>query len=262
MAPDSSNRFPTGREDMIDAVRTAGVCCRSNTHLMSDRKTTIAPSLNASPLLAVDMVIFSVIGGTLKVLLIRIGSGPYDGKWALPGGLVRMDESLDQAAERVLSEKAGVDDIYLEQLYTFGGVDRDIRGRSISVAYFALVNSDRCLPATIEYYSDIAWYDTARLPKTAFDHTKIVSAGIERLRSKLGYSNIAYGLLPKEFTLTELQTAYEIILGHELDKRNFRKKIQDIGLVKESGKVRKSGQSRPARLYSFTERKPRLVDVL
>jgi 8-oxo-dGTP diphosphatase len=198
----------------------------------------------------------------LKVLLVRIGSGPYEGKWALPGGLVLADESLDTAAERVLSEKAGVDDIYIEQLYTFGSVDRDVRGRSVSIAYFALVNSDRCLPATIEYYSDIAWYDTATLPKLAFDHAKVVEVGIERLRNKLGYSNIAYGLLPREFTLTELQTAYEIILGHELDKRNFRKKIQDIDLVKETGKIRKSGQSRPARLYSFTDRKPKIVDVL
>lgn len=225
-------------------------------------KKTDMPQYFQSILIAVDTAIFSVIDGALRVLLIRIGSGPYKGKWALPGGLVRPEESLDQAAERVLSEKAGVDDIYLEQLYAFGGVDRDVRGRSVSVAYFALVNSDRCLPATIEYYSDIAWYDTAKLPKLAFDHTKIVSVGIDRLRNKLGYSNIAYGLLPKEFTLTELQTAYEIILGHELDKRNFRKKILDIDLVKETGKIRKSGQSRPARLYSFSERKPKIVDVL
>jgi 8-oxo-dGTP diphosphatase len=226
------------------------------------KKTSVSPHGNPSIRLAVDTAIFSVIGGRLKVLLVRIGSGSYEGKWALPGGLVRVDESLDMAAERVLSEKAGVDDIYLEQLYTFGAVDRDVRGRSVSTAYFALVNSDRCLPAVIEYYSDIAWYDAERLPKMAFDHLKIVSAGIDRLRNKLGYSNIAYGLLPKEFTMTELQVAYEIILGHELDKRNFRKKIQDIELVRETGNIRKSGQSRPARLYSFSERKPRIVDVL
>ncbi|MEI6649966.1 MAG: NUDIX domain-containing protein [Candidatus Moraniibacteriota bacterium] len=225
-------------------------------------KKNVTPPLGQSILIAVDTAIFSVIDGALRVLLIRIGSGPYEGKWALPGGLVRMDESLDQAAERILSEKAGVDDIYLEQLFTFGGVDRDVRGRSVSTAYFALVNSDRCLPSTIEYYSDIAWHDTAHLPKMAFDHAKIVSVGVDRLRSKIGYSNIAYGLLPKEFTLTELQTVYEIILGHELDKRNFRKKILDIELVKETGKVRQSGQSRPARLYSFTARKPKTVEVL
>lgn len=229
---------------------------------MAERKKDPMPIPGPSPLLAVDAAVFSVIDGTLKVLLIRIGSGPYEGKWALPGGLVRFDESLDQAAERVLSEKAGVDDIYLEQLYTFGGVDRDIRGRSVSVAYFALVNSDRCLPAAIEYYSDIAWHDAGRLPKLAFDHAKIITRGVERLRSKLGYSNIAYGLLPKEFTLTELQSTYESILGHGLDKRNFRKKIQDIGLVKETGKIRKAGPSRPARLYAFTDRKPKMVDVL
>ena len=226
------------------------------------KQSVMSGQKGSSIRLAVDTAIFSVVDGMLKVLLVRIGSGPYEGKWALPGGLVVADESLDTAAERVLSEKAGVDDIYIEQLYTFGSVDRDVRGRSVSIAYFALVNSDRCLPATIEYYSDIAWYDTATLPKLAFDHAKVVEVGIERLRNKLGYSNIAYGLLPREFTLTELQTAYEIILGHELDKRNFRKKIQDIDLVKETGKIRKSGQSRPARLYSFTDRKPKIVDVL
>ncbi|NTW75677.1 MAG: NUDIX hydrolase [Candidatus Moranbacteria bacterium] len=211
---------------------------------------------------AVDTAIFSVIGGSLKVLLIRIGNGPYEGKWALPGGLVGMDESPEQAAERILSEKAGVDGIYLEQLGAFGDLDRDQRGRSVSVAYFALVNGEEHLPKTIEYYSDIAWKDVSRLPKLAFDHAKIIRVAEERLRSKLGYSNIAYGLMPKEFTLTELQSTYESILGHELDKRNFRKKIQDIGLVKETGKIRRAGPSRPARLYAFTDRKPKMVDVL
>lgn len=215
-----------------------------------------------APLVAVDAVIFSILEKSLKVLLVRIGSGPYEGKWALPGGLVKTDESLEEAAERVLSEKAGVHDLYLEQLYAFGDVDRDSRGRSVSVAYFALVNKENHLAKDVEYYSGIEWFDVSKLPEMAFDHAKIIQAGLDRLRNKLGYSNIAYGLLPKEFTLTELQTVYEIILGRALDKRNFRKKLLEIKLVHETGNVRRMEQSRPARLYSFTHHKLEIVDVL
>jgi 8-oxo-dGTP diphosphatase len=211
---------------------------------------------------AVDAVIFSVIDGALRVLLIQIKGGRYDGKWAVPGGLVSPTESLDEAADRVLSEKAGVDGVYLEQLYTFGDTSRDVRGRSVSVAYFALVDGEDFFPKTNEYYADIAWKRVDRLPEMAFDHRAIVSYAHERLIAKLGYSNIGYALLPREFTLSELQSVYESILGKTLDKRNFRKKIQEIGLVKETGNVRRLGATRPARLYSFSERKPRIVDVL
>lgn len=215
-----------------------------------------------SPAVAVDTLIFSVIRGKLRVLLIQIATGPYAKKWALPGGLVMMNESLEEAAERVLSEKAGVDGIYLEQLAAFGDPERDMRGRSIAVAYTALVNSEECAPKTNEYYSDIAWYDADHLPLLAFDHREIIAYGRHRLESKLGYSNIAYALLPREFTLSELQAVYETILGRTIDKRNFRKKISDIKLVRETGKVRRDGPSRPAKLYAFTDRKLKIVDVL
>ena len=215
-----------------------------------------------SPLVAVDVVIFSVIKGKLKVLLIEIGSGPYQKKWALPGGLISLDESLNEAAERVLADKAGVTGVYLEQLATFGNPKRDSRRRSISVAYFALVNSEEFSPRTIEYYSDIAWKNVAQLPTLAFDHQVIISAAKERLKNKLGYSNIAYALLPKIFTLSELQSVYEIILNHPLDKRNFRKKIQEVQLIKETGTVRRDGPSRPAKLYTFIDRKPKIVDIV
>lgn len=216
----------------------------------------------ASLMVAVDTLIFSVIDGRLKVLLIQIASGPYKGKWALPGGLISADESLEEAAERVLAEKAGVDGVYLEQLATFGDPQRDIRKRSVSIVYFALVNSDEFRPKTTEYYADIAWHVITRLPAMAFDHKDMIRIGKERLVNKLGYSNIAYALLPREFTLSELQNIYEAILGRPLDKRNFRKKIQEIRLVKESGKVRHSGASRPAKLYSFSERSLKIVDIL
>lgn len=219
------------------------------------------PSRQA-PLVAVDLLIFSIVKNRLKVLLVKIGSGPYKGEWALPGGLVHPKESLEEAAERVLLEKAGVDGIYLEQLYTFGAVDRDKRDRSVSVAYFALVNTDICHPKVTEYTTAIEWHEVGRLPALAFDHREMVRLGHERLQNKLGYTNIAYGLLPKEFTLSELQIVYEVILGRPLDKRNFRKKIQLLGLVKGSGKKRHQGVSRPAQLFAFAERKPRVVEVL
>ena len=171
-------------------------------------------------------------------------------------------EAARALAERVLSEKAGVDGIYLEQLAAFGDPERDMRVRSVAVAYTALVNSDEFAPKTNEYYSDIAWHDADHLPPLAFDHREIIAYGRRRLESKLGYSNIAYALLPKEFTLSELQSVYEVILGRAIDKRNFRKKISDIKLVRETGKVRRDGPSRPAKLYAFSDRKLKIVDVL
>lgn len=233
--------------------------CHNHTFMPAQKTDSPTPK---TPLVAVDVLIFTVVRGQLKALFIEIGSGPYRGEWALPGGLVRLDESLDEAAERVLLEKAGVDGIYLEQLYTFGAVSRDKRGRSISVAYFALVNTDTCQPKVTEYATDIRWYSVKSLPTLAFDHREVATVGRERLQSKLGYTNIAYGLLPKEFTLSELQEVYEAILGRALDKRNFRKKIQALGIVKGSGKKRQQGVSRPAQLFMFSERKPRTVDIL
>lgn len=215
-----------------------------------------------APFVAVDVLVFTVLRGRLQVLLIEIGGGPYADQWALPGGLVRIEESIDEAAERVLLEKAGVDGIYLEQLYTFGAPKRDKRGRSVSVSYFALVNTDACHPKVTEYATAIEWHPVEKLPVLAFDHREMIALGRERLQNKLGYTNIAYGLLPKEFTLSELQSVYESILGRDLDKRNFRKKIQALGIVKGSGKKRQQGVSRPAQLFVFAERKPRTVDIL
>lgn len=214
------------------------------------------------PAVAVDALIFSVINNDLKVLLIKIKSGPYKDKWALPGGIVGINESLEKAATRILSEKAGVDEIYLEQLATFGNPKRDSRGHIVSVAYFALVNSNIFYPKTPEYYADIDWKSVNKLPVMAFDHKEIAQYGKERLINKLAYSNIAYALLPKEFTMTELQNIYEAVMGKKLDKRNFRKKFLEIKLIKETNKERMVGASRPAKLYTFSERKPKLVDIL
>lgn len=206
------------------------------------------------PALAVDALIFAINDGRLDVLLIKISQGPYKNKWALPGGLVQLDENLDQAAEKVLAKKAGLKGVYLEQLYSFSEPKRDVRGRIVSVAYFALVDSTKFQPKTTEYYSAIGWHNARRLPQLAFDHKKIIEFGIERLRGKIEYSNIAYALLPKEFTLSEMQAVYEIILGEKLDKRNFRKKMKSLNVIEPAQKTRAGLKSRPAELYRFKKR--------
>ncbi len=206
------------------------------------------------PALAVDTMIFAIRKGELCVLLIQIGQGPYQGKWALPGGIVQIDETLDQAAQNVLAKKAGIKGIHMEQLYTFSRIDRDVRVRVVSVAYFALVDSDGFSVETMEYYSAIEWKVVKKIPRMAFDHAEMIQYGVERLRSKIEYSNIVYGLLPKEFTLTEMQDVYEAIIGHAIDKRNFRKKIISLNILAETEKERTGLKNRPAKLYRFKKR--------
>lgn len=218
------------------------------------------PSENILPLqenfirVAVDTLIFTIKENQLHVLLVQINQGPYNNQWALPGGLVKIDETLDQAAKRILEQRGGIEGIYLEQLYSFGDIDRDVRGRSISVAYFSLVHSDVFHPTATEYYADSGWKPIDALPPMAFDHKKIIEYGVARLRNKIEYSNIAYGLLPKEFTLTDLQKVYEAILGESLDKRNFRKRVLMISLVEPTRKTKVGMKNRPAQLYRFKKR--------
>lgn len=204
---------------------------------------------------AVDAVLFTIEHEELKVLLIKVTNGPYEGKWALPGGLVQLNESLDDAAKRVLFQKTNIGDIHLEQLYSFGDINRDVRGRVISVSYFALVNNKNNFKLkTTAYYSEIAWWSVKKISEMAFDHKEIIKLAYERLKSKLEYTNIVYSLLPKEFTLTDLQKTYEIILGQKIDKRNFRKRMTALKLVKNTGKVLKGEAHRPAELYQFSKR--------
>ncbi|MFA5986591.1 MAG: NUDIX domain-containing protein [Parcubacteria group bacterium] len=206
------------------------------------------------PALAVDTMIFAIRQRKLCVLLIQIGTGAYKDQWALPGGIVQIDETLDQAAQNVLAKKAGIKGLHLEQLYTFSDVHRDVRGRIVSTAYFALVDSDKFAVETMDYYIAIEWHDVDKLPKMAFDHKEMICYGAERLRAKIEYSNIVYGLLPKEFTLTEMQDVYEAIIGHVIDKRNFRKKILSLHILTETAKERSGAKNRPARLYRFKKR--------
>jgi 8-oxo-dGTP diphosphatase len=212
------------------------------------------PAESACPIVTVDLVIFTIVEDTLKVLLIRRGVAPEKGRWALPGGLVGLEESLDEAAARELKEGVGVTDLYLEQLYTFGELRRDPRGRVISVAYFALIDAERQqIHATSESH-DAAWhpvFDTTLRDRLAFDHPQILTYAIWRLRNKIEWTTVGYELLPAKFTLSELQRVYEIILQRPVDKRNFRKRILGQGQIRELNETRSIGAHRPARLYSF-----------
>ena len=211
------------------------------------------PQLADRPAITVDLVIFSVHAHDLNVLLVRRLEGPFRGRWALPGGFAQASESLDDAARRQLQEDTDVHDVYLEQLYTFGAPRRDPRGRVISVAYFALAAST--VKAQVNRGgAEVAWHAVDKLPELAFDHNEIVRYALRRLRYKLEYTSVGFELLPNEFTLTELQTAYEIVLGEKLDKRNFRRRILEASVLDETSRYRESdGQGRPARLYRYKE---------
>lgn len=205
------------------------------------------------PYVTVDVLVFSIMREKLSVLLSRRDNEPFKGALALPGGFVRLDESLDKAAKRVVEDKGRVGDVYLEQLYSFGKTDRDPRSRIVSVAYFALIPEDKA--KNVECDLDNCWFEIDKLPRLAFDHKEIIEMGVERLRAKVGYSNIAMRFLRRSFTLGELQKVHEIILDEKLDKRNFRKKMLALDLLKESGGV-STGQHRPAKLYSFKSDNP------
>ena len=202
----------------------------------------------------VDVVLFTIQDGALKVLLIKRARAPFLREWSLPGGLVRRDESVDEAALRELQAETGIKTVYLEQLYTFGDLDRDPRQRVMTVAYYAVVDWGRVeLRAFARNGSSARWCAVTRLPALAFDHTQIVGYALERLQNKVNYTSVAFQLLPRTFTWRELQQAYEIILGKSLDKRNFRKKMLQLGILRDTGEQRVEGRQRPARLYAFTQ---------
>lgn len=224
---------------------------------------TAAPS--PTPAVAADVAVFTVVDGALQVLLVRVRHGAFAGRWALPGGRVRPDESLDAAAARLLAESTGLGEVYLEQLYTFGQPERDPHGRVVSVAYVALIPHggrfrpvDGNVPAV---FADVHWRPVAALTPLAYDHETVVATGLARLRAKLAYTNLVYTLLPPAFTLGELQAMYEAVLGRRLDRRNFRKKMLALGLLRPLGRQRR-GAHRPAALYAFRQRRPMVVEIL
>ena len=208
------------------------------------------------PGITVDCVVFGLDEqDTLKVILIQRKLPPFEGQWALPGGFVHLDETLEQAAWRELREETGIQDVFLEQLYTFSALNRDPRERIITVAYYALVNlGEYHLEATTDA-ADAAWFAIDNLPKLAFDHLQIFQTALNRLRGKIRYEPIGFELLPKKFTLSQIQKLYETVLDKKLDKRNFRKKILKMNLLLELDEVQTDVAHRAARLYQFDEAK-------
>jgi 8-oxo-dGTP diphosphatase len=200
-------------------------------------------------LVTVDIVLLTIRDRRLELLLIKRLARPFENRYALPGGFVLEDEGLEAAAARELYEETGVDKVYLEQLYTFGDPKRDHRGRVITVAYYALIPRPQALQAGTDA-SDAAWFPVTELPSLAFDHRKIAEYAHQRLRNKLDYTNVGFELLPAKFTLGQLQIVHEAILGQDLDKRNFRRKIVQKGIVKPLKEWQQTGR-KPAQLYRF-----------
>ncbi|MCS7087396.1 MAG: NUDIX hydrolase [Thermoflexales bacterium] len=208
-----------------------------------------APTRTPEIFVTVDVVILALRDDDLQVLLVKRKLPPFEGKWAIPGGALRVDESLEEGALRTLREKTGVTNVHLEQLYTFGALDRDPRGRTITIAYYALVPAPLAVQAG-QGTTDAQWQSVYALPEMAFDHEEIVKYALKRLRYKLEYTAVGFRLLPETFTLSQLQRAYETILGVKLDKRNFRRRILQARVLEETGEYR-LGEGRPARLYRY-----------
>ncbi|MGH7149439.1 MAG: NUDIX hydrolase [Planctomycetota bacterium] len=214
---------------------------------------------------AVDVVVFTVAPASgerkprLLALLVKVKEGPFAGHWAFPGGRVSSAETLDEAARRELSAQTGLTRVFLEQLYTFGDPARDPGGRVVSVAYFALVPAAPALRQAARY-AEAAWFSVRSLPPLAYDHDRIARVALRRLRATLDTSNVAWSLLPPEFTLGDLERLYEAILGRRLDRRNFRKKALALGQLRPLGRLRR-GPHRPGALYAFRSRRPALLSV-
>jgi 8-oxo-dGTP diphosphatase len=198
----------------------------------------------------VDIVIFTLREGSLEVLLVKRGVPPFEGQYAIPGGFIRGDESLEEAALRELYEETGVRNVFLEQLYTFGDPKRDPRDRVITVAYYALIASDKLSLVAGADAAEAQWFPVSSVPPLAFDHKSILDYALERLRNKLEYTTVGFQLLAEKFTLGELQAVYEAILGRPLDKRNFRRKLALLGILKPLREWQRTGR-KPARLFRF-----------
>jgi 8-oxo-dGTP diphosphatase len=218
---------------------------------MAENAENYNPARYERPSVTVDVVIFTLQERELHVLLVKRKHWPFEGRWAIPGGFVNLNESLETAARRELEEETGVRNIYLEQLYTFGDPKRDPRTRVISVAYIALVSADTQTLRVSDESTDVRWFPVRALPgPLAFDHDAILAAGLDRLRSKLEYTTLAFQLLPEVFSILELKQIYEQILDEKLDKGNFYRKIKDAKVLEDTG-MRREGRGRPTSLYRF-----------
>ncbi|MEK6757807.1 MAG: NUDIX domain-containing protein [Nanoarchaeota archaeon] len=213
------------------------------------------------PSVTVDIVIFTIRDDDLKVLLVKRDIEPFKGEWAIPGGFVRINESLEDAAKRELEEETGVKDVYLEQLYSFGNPERDPRGRVITIAYIALINSEKIkLKATTDA-SDVQWFSIKKIPSLAFDHKKILDYSLKRLKWKFEYTAVAFSLLPKKFAISEIQKIYEIVFDREFDKRNFSKKLLSLNILKEE-EIKKDVSHRPPMTYSLKKNIGDIIEII
>ena len=206
-------------------------------------------------LLAVDSVVFAYNNDKLKILLIKRGIEPFKGEWALPGGFLHVDETLEEAVKRELKEETNIDELYLEELQTFSSLERDPRDRVVSVAYYALVKMENYKIKADTDASDVNWFMFEDIPKLYFDHKLIIEKAIKRLRNKIEYKPIGFELLPEFFTITQIQNLYEVIFDKKLDKRNFRKKLLKTELLIKTNKLDTEGVKRPAKLYKFNKNK-------
>lgn len=223
--------------------------------------TTLPSSLKFA-VLAVDVVVFTIIDGKLHVLLSKNERDPFKGQWVLPGSLVQESETLEEAVKRNLYRKTTITECYFEQIYTFGDPNRDPRSRVVSVAYIALIPPDHSALLTISTEKALCWKLIDDVPKLGYDHNQILSTALDRLRSRLTYTNIIHHLMSAEFTLTQLQTVYENVLGHVLDKRNFRRKLLSLGLIEKSPRKKRGEANRPAQLYRFVKTEMQIVEIL
>ncbi len=219
-------------------------------------RVVLSEAMDLSPTVATIVAIFAVAGGRLEVLLVLRTGPPEAGTWALPGGLWGCEESLNESATRKLVEETGARDVYLEQLFTTAGLDSS--RPAVAVAYFALVEASSVRLREEEAWRP-AWWAVDELPRLAFNNNRLIDQAVDRIRAKLEYTNIAYGLMPPDFTLRELNATYEAIRGEPLDRRNFRKRMISTGLIEPTGQARRLGAHRPAQLYRFTSREPVLL---
>ncbi|MBC9796355.1 NUDIX hydrolase [Sinomicrobium weinanense] len=205
-------------------------------------------------LVAVDCIIFGFDEEDLKLLLIKRAFEPEKGKWSLMGGFLKKNETLDVAANRVLSNLTGLNDVYMEQLYGFSKVDRDPVERTISVAYYALINIKDHNPKLLDEHS-AQWFSISDVPDLIFDHSEMLSKALERLRRRTSTNPVGFELLPKKFTMRQLQKLYEVILGEELDKRNFQKKIKQMNVLVKLKEKDMTSSRKGSFLYEFDKKR-------
>lgn len=210
-----------------------------------------------NPGVTIDVAIFTIEDGRLKILLVKRAKEPFKGASALPGGFIRARKTAEDTAVRILKEKAGVEGVYVEQLYTFDAITRDPRGQILSVAYFALVPKEGIGIRENERTEKPQFVTIDDLPSLAFDHAEIIAYALKRLRDKILYTNVIYSLLPKLFPFSDLQKTYESILGSTMDKRNFRKKFMQLDLIEATKEKFTGTRQRPATLYRFKKNAPK-----